>query len=197
MATAPGALTVVTRGGVYATDDAGGHFATLLRVPAPEQIMWAGIGSSKPWAIYAYVGGDDLTPDRIITSLDGGATWASNEPPTYVTNLVVDPADPKVAFALPGRSGEEDGVLRTLDGGLSWERVAVEEEGYVTLHFDPRPPYALYAVGERLYSSEDHGNTWQTVTHLPPNQRSFVLDPNSNRARYVLSQQGLLYEMTE
>jgi len=194
---APGALTVVTRKGVYATDDAGAHFAPLLSLPAPREIMWATIGSSDPPAIYTYVGGGDLAVNEVLASLDGGATWASGDPGTYVTNLVVDPADPKVVFALPGVSGDDDGVLRTLDGGLTWERIAVEGERYVSVYFDPQPPHALYAVGERLSRSEDHGSTWQAVTELPANQFDFELDPNAGGARYVLGERGLLYKMTE
>jgi photosystem II stability/assembly factor-like uncharacterized protein len=197
LSTAPGVLTVVTRSGAYVTNDAGGHFAPLLTVPAPRGVMWAAIGSSDPPAIYAYVGGDDTAADEILASLDGGATWASSDPGTYVANLVVDPSDPRVVFALPGVAGDEDGVLRTLDGGNTWERIGVEGERYVSVHFDPRPPHALYAVGDHVSRSEDHGQTWQSVAALPPNVRDFELDPNAGGARYVLGESGLLYKMTE
>jgi photosystem II stability/assembly factor-like uncharacterized protein len=197
VSTAPGVLTVVTRGGVYVTNDAGRHFARLLSVPAPRQIMSAAVGSSDPPAIYAYVGGDDLLPGEIVASLDGGATWASRDPGTYITNLVVDPADAEVVFARPGLSGDEQGLLRTLDGGLTWTRVAVKGERDVSVQFDLRPPHALYAAGQRLQRSEDHGSTWHVVTELPTGTRDLVLDPNTGNARYVLSERGLVYQMTE
>jgi photosystem II stability/assembly factor-like uncharacterized protein len=209
--TAPGVVTVVTHGGVYVTNDAGGHFTTLLTVPPPQQAMCAAIGNSDPPAIYVYVTGKDRVADEIWASLDGGATWASSPPGApgaYVTSLVVEPADPQVAFWVPLRvSGEEGAALRTLDGGLTWERVADESEEFVSLHFDPRAPHALYAVGQHLaedggwhnvlHSSEDHGDTWHTVTELPAGQRDFELAPNAGGARYVLSESGLLYKMTE
>jgi photosystem II stability/assembly factor-like uncharacterized protein len=197
VSTAPGVLTVVTRRGVYATKDGGEHFTPLLTLPASQQAMWAAISSSEPPAIYAYVGGDELMADEIVASLDGGVTWASSDPGTYVTHLVVDPADPKVVFALPSGVGSDEGVVRTLDGGLTWERIALEDELYVSVHFDPRPPHALYAVGQRLHRSADHGNTWDIVTELPTDLRDFELDPNAGGARYVLGQRGLLYKMTE
>ena len=198
-------------GGVYVTNDAGGHFTTLLTVPPPQQAMCAAIGNSDPPAIYVYVTGKDRVADEIWASLDGGATWASSPPGApgaYVTSLVVDPADPQVAFWVPLRvSGEEGAALRTLDGGVTWERVADESEEFVSLHFDPRAPHALYAVGQHLaedggwhnvlHSSEDHGDTWHTVTELPAGQRDFELAPNAGGARYVLSESGLLYKMTE
>lgn len=197
LSTAPGELTVVTRAGVYVTHDAGAHFATLLTVPAAEEVMWAAIANSDPPAIYAYVGGHDTTAHEILASLDGGATWASSDPGTYVTTLVVDPTDPRVVFAQPGVSGDEEGLLRTLDGGTTWERIDVEGERYVSVHFDPQPPHTLYAAGSHLSRSEDHGRTWQAVTDMPPNVRDFELDPNADGARYVLSESGLLYKMNE
>jgi len=197
LSTAPGKLTVVTRAGVYVTDDAGGHFAPLLTLPARREVMSAAISSSDPPAIYAYVGGDDAAAE-ILASLDGGATWASSDPDTYVMNFVVDPGDPRVVFALSGVSGGGEGVLRTLDAGLTWERITVEGERYVSsVHFDPRSPHALYAVGDHVSRSEDHGRTWQLVVALPPNIRDFELDPNAGGARYVLGERGLLYRMTE
>jgi photosystem II stability/assembly factor-like uncharacterized protein len=208
VSTAPGVLTIVTRQGVYATHDAGAHFSPLLTLPAPQEVMWAAIGSGDSPAIYAYVGGDDLAADEILVSLDGGATWASSDPGTYVLDLAVDPADPKVVFAQPGFSGDDGGVLlRTLDAGLTWERISVENEPGVSVYFDPRPPHALYAVsasstakpyiGQRLYSSQDHGDTWHTVAELPTALRDFELDPNVGGARYILGERGLLYKMTE
>ncbi len=98
-------------------------------------------------------------------------------------------------FALPGASGDERTVVRTLDGGRTWQRIAVEND-YYWLHFDPSPPHALYAVGQRLYRSADHGDTWHTVTELP-GQGDVELDPNPGGARYILGERGLLYKMIE
>jgi photosystem II stability/assembly factor-like uncharacterized protein len=192
--TAPGEVTVVTQNGVYATGDAGEHFTKLLSVPLPKRVWVATISSHDPPAIYAYVRGDDAAPELLV-SVDGGATWASRDPGTDITSLIVDPADRQVVFAL-SRSPDE-GVLRTLDGGLTWEPVSIDGEAHFWVQFDPQPPHSLYAVGESLHRSEDHGKTWQTVTKLPVDQREFALDPNPGRARYVLSRGGLLYKMTE
>lgn len=195
--TAPGELTIVTRNGAYSTVDSGQHFTQLLSVPMPKQVMWATISRHDPPAIYAYVGGDDSAPDELLASVDGGATWASRDPGTYLTFLTVDPADRAVLFALAGSSDEEGQALRTRDGGLTWDRFSLEGETYFRLEFDPQPPHALYAVGKSLHRSEDGGDTWQTVTELPADLREFSLDPNESKARYVLGETGLLYKMTE
>ena len=187
--TAPGEVTVVTQNGVYATGDAGEHFTELLGVPLPQRVRVAAVSSHDPPAIYAYVGGDDSAPE-LLASVDGGASWASRDPGTDITFLTVDPADRQVVFA-------NDGALRTLDGGITWEPVSIEGEAHFQLQFDPQPPHALYAVGQSLHRSEDHGDTWQKVTGLPADRREFALDPNPGRARYVLSRGGLLYKMTE
>jgi hypothetical protein len=54
----------------------------------------------------------------------------------------------------------------------------------------------LYAVGQRLYRSDDHGDTWHIVRELP-GQGDVELDPNPGGARYILGERGLLYKMIE
>jgi photosystem II stability/assembly factor-like uncharacterized protein len=196
LSTAPGEVTVVTRKGAYVTRDAGAHFTTLLTLPAAKHVMWATIANTEPISIYAYVGSEH-DEDEILGSVDGGATWTSTDPGTYVNRLTVDPADSQVVLAAPGVSGDENGVLRTLNAGRTWDRARVEGESYLSVYFDPQPPHALYAVGKRLSKSQDHGDSWQTVAELPTDARDFQLDPRPGKKRYVLGQRGLLYQMRE
>lgn len=196
LSTAPGEVTVVTRKGAYVTRDAGAHFTALLTLPAAKQVMWATIANTEPLSIYAYVGGDDYA-DELLGSVDGGATWSSTDPGTYVDSLTVDPTDSRVVFARPGVSGDEDGLLRTLNAGRTWDRVRIESQSYLSVYFDPQPPHLLYAAGKRLYKSEDHGDTWQTVTELPKDTRNLQLAPRPGKERYVLGHRGLLYKMRE
>lgn len=195
--TAPGELTVVTGKGFYTTRDGGAHFETMLRLPATQTVGGATIGAGSPPAIYAYVH-DDGAPSasRVVASLDGGETWGWSDAGTYITDLVVAPQDSRVVLARPGQSGGE-GLVRTVDGGTTWERLAVPEDRHLTVHFDPQPPYTLYAAGQRLHRSVDYGDTWESITEIPAGRRELELDPKPGGARYVLGERGLLYKMTE
>jgi photosystem II stability/assembly factor-like uncharacterized protein len=195
--TAAGELTVVTRHGVYRTNDGGDHFTRLLTLPKSQQVGWAAIGAGPTPSIYAHVFDDEATAaSPVVASLDGGRTWAWSDAGLYITNLVVAPSRPEVVLARPGASGEE-GLVRSMDGGVSWERLIVPGERSVSAHFDPQPPHALYAVGERLHRSLDYGDTWEPITEMPTDSWELELDPNAGGARYALDTRGLLYKMTE
>jgi photosystem II stability/assembly factor-like uncharacterized protein len=64
------------------------------------------------------------------------------------------------------------GVVRTVDGGSSWQRAG--PDGWVVISLAISPAYAsdqtlfatsgLWTAGYKLYRSTDEGNTWQDVT---------------------------------
>lgn len=191
-----GEVTVVTEKGVYTTPDAGRHFLPLLSMPPEQSILRAAIGTSEPKGIYAYVAAPDTGVNEILASVDGGATWVSADPGSYVDCLVVHPADPNTAFACTSAGNSR--LLRTADGGRTWLPLAEpEDETYTLLRIDPSPPYALYALGTRLYRSNDQGSTWQRLTDSPPDSYDFEIDPHPGGARYALGESGILYEMFE
>lgn len=124
----------------------------------------------------------------VYRSTDGGATWAPSSdglPHGNVTDLVVHPADPAVAWVTLG-AGPDDGggpqpggVYRTDDGGRSW---TPSSEGLlqfrgadplVTSRYErivvaPSDPDRLYTsnVGYResaVYRSDDGGRTWMVI----------------------------------
>jgi photosystem II stability/assembly factor-like uncharacterized protein len=191
-----GEVTVVTQKGVYTTVDDGRHFSSLLELSADLRIDLAAVGANEPPSIYASASGPG-TQDQIYASVDGGQTWEVRDPGGFVDCLVAHPADSNVAFACSPKRDSE-GFLRTLDGGREWSRFAGPIDGSViSLRIDPLPPHALYALGQRLYRSKDQGSTWQTLTDLPHEMRSFDFDPQPGGARYALDLGGLLYRFVE
>jgi|GEM_PF-3228853 len=197
VSSASGVVTVVTRKGVYTTDDAGAHFSRRLVLSAEEQVSKAAISSSEPLTIYVCLFGADPQAHEIRISSDGGATWASRDLGTYVDDLIVHPGDGSIAFATSGLP-EFAGILRTNDAGQTWERLALPSaEARVTLKIDPLPPHALYAVGEHLSRSDDQGSTWRVLADMPARFGDFELSPHSSGTRYFLDQGGLLYDFVE
>ncbi len=83
-----------------------------------------------------------------------------SEDEKYVTCLAIDPSDPSILYA--GTAGK---VLKTKDGGDTWERKVdglPPDESIISLAIDPYAPQILYAgtyVG--LYTSNDGGDTWE------------------------------------
>jgi len=119
-----------------------------------------------------YAGTDTAGPQ---SSRNGGATWM---PPAQlpgavrILKLAVDPRDSLAAFAAAGTlTGEEAGVLRTLDGGLHWELanhglgddqpLPIED---LAIDPDPFDPHKVYAAAEDgLYLTRDRGASWERI----------------------------------
>ncbi len=93
----------------------------------------------------------------------------------YGFGLIASPHDPDdliLCAANFGRFGERLPVLRTLDGGLSWEELVIERPafgaGYRCVEYDPLDPEVLYTTqfvddpsGTSLYVSPDGGKSWE------------------------------------
>lgn len=195
-ATVAGRVTVVTRRGVYQTNNAGKHFTHLLATPATVTI--ASISAGEPLAIYLSFA-DEKGGLKLSASLDGGVTWATaNAPAPSLRCLLVNPAMHSVAFACPNYLNDGPVLLRTLDGGKTWSTIPTPgREDYLSLSFDPRPPHALYARGKRLYRSDDNGDTWKHLADVPAQASGLLIDPHPGGARYTLGGTGALYRMIE
>jgi photosystem II stability/assembly factor-like uncharacterized protein len=91
-----------------------------------------------------------------------------------VQSVAVDPQDPDRVFA----GTFDDGLWRSRDGGLSWQRVGegpggIAEGRILSVAISPSHRVdglaAVYAGTEpsRLYRSEDDGRTWRAFPRLP------------------------------
>jgi photosystem II stability/assembly factor-like uncharacterized protein len=161
-------------------------------------------------------------PGALFRSADGGASWRAIETPiqpyvstgfyagdgaasatavaeapvkhwTRVTQIVFDPSDPELVFA----GVEIDGVWRSRDAGLTWERVS---EGLVTgdIHGfaivrDPSAGRSIFATTcDGLHVSRDGGESWELLTIAAPRpyMRSIVQRPGDARLLFMTNGNG-------
>jgi uncharacterized protein (TIGR03437 family) len=130
-----------------------------------------------------YAGSED---GRLWSSLDGGQSWRLGSAPnglSEVRRIVSDPQDGHfAAAALAGSEGKGARVLRTLDGGLSWDDLTADlPEGRVSgLAFD-RATGALYAATDhgvflsfQGLRAPEPAARWQALPGLPDSAASDV-----------------------
>ena len=178
----------------------------------------------------------EADPDRIYTCQDSGGVWVSLDHGNswnnlrnlglyarFTTGIAVDPLDPRRLLLLTqgGGTGAGDhiGLQRSLDGGLSWERVIPNDEspgrvlqgpiGFAPTSKDTSLGYATrwYCIVQsyssrnpdggphRFYRSDDGGESWQLVRTLAPRVYGsithLVVSPVDPEAVYVYSARGL------
>jgi hypothetical protein len=104
------------------------------------------------------------------TKVDDGSPALPNR---FVTRIVVDPNDPRTAYAMfGGFSGNN--LWRTSDGGATWGSVTgqLPQAPIETVAIHPKNSKWLYAGTEvGIFTSEDSGTTW-TVPHDGPSNVS-------------------------
>jgi photosystem II stability/assembly factor-like uncharacterized protein len=177
-----------TQHGPYRSQDGGDHW-TALGFPDPGMTVWSFLFDPRdPDLLYA-----GTAPAAVYKSENGGDTWrrlsALRAPghvkmsfDTRVTRLAADPGHTHELYA----GLEVDGVVRSLDGGESWEDVSgdliklaerphlksrivsdTEIEGMMDTHAlcvsSAQPGAVFLAVRMGLFKSADRGATWEDM----------------------------------
>jgi len=146
-------------GGVFRSLDRGATWEPLRRGLSTLPVQDIAFDPSDPDLLVAgipFLG--------LARSSDGGASWSVTDPDLLsdgtidVTSVVIDPAHPSTIYAASRLNGP---VLRSDDGGESWQVFSNPPLSFEDLALDPAEPGALWAAGKGgLYHSDDEGATW-------------------------------------
>jgi photosystem II stability/assembly factor-like uncharacterized protein len=209
-------------GGVWKTTDYGQTWQSIFDDQPTGSIGALAVADSHPDTIYVGSGEglrrpDLSTGDGVYKSTDGGRTWQhlGLRDAQQISAIIVDPHNENRLFVAalghPYGPNEERGVFRSLDGGLSWQKVLYKnpDTGAVDLAFDPtnaltiyavmwasrRPPWttggAYNAPGGGLYKSTDGGDTWHELTQGLPSGTNLgriglAIAPNDPSRMYAI-----------
>lgn len=181
----PAVVFAGTQHGPYRSRDRGERWQRLPLPEGPAEVWSLALDPRRPDTVYA-----GTAPEAVYLSTDGGDTWRRLDTlkapgrvrmsfPTRVTRIAVDPADSAHVYV----ALEVDGLVRSLDGGQSWEdcgaglaRLAerpqlrsrllsdTDAEGMLDSHAvclgPARPGTVFLAVRMGVFASEDRGQTW-------------------------------------
>jgi len=123
------------------------------------------------------------TATRLYRSRSGGKAWRPVVLPPQsaaVQCLAVSPAFARDRLALAGT--EADGLLRSRDGGETWETVRpLDGHGVLAVAFAPgsiTTPSVAVATETQVWRSRDGGETWQPSDALPAPALSLLYVPD-------------------
>jgi photosystem II stability/assembly factor-like uncharacterized protein len=206
-------------GGVWKTADAGRTWQPIFDGQPTQSIGAIAVAPSDPNIVYVGSGEGLLRPDLsvgngIYRSRDAGRTWShlGLTAGQQIADLAVDPHNPSRLFAAvmghPYGPSTERGIYRSLDAGVTWQRVLYKDAdtGGSTVAIDPAHPEVVYAglwqarlgpwedknefngTGGGLFKSSDGGDTWQRITAgLPANlaQVNIAIAPSAPQRVYA------------
>jgi photosystem II stability/assembly factor-like uncharacterized protein len=145
----------------------------------------------KTWLIGKPLGG-------IWRTTDGGNSW--NSTPTSQSNLPIgvikySPSNPSIVYAGTGDpatffndAATGIGVLKSVDGGQTWNRLAgsaaLSGTFFYDLSVDPKNSDAVVAgTAKGVFSSSDGGTTWSNV--LDGSGTAVATNPQNFKQQYV------------
>lgn len=183
-------MAVTSIGTVLTSEDEGRNWQVVYQVEEP----LVGLVISHTDSRIFYV----VELDKALhKTTDGGKTWTdlmdNDEFDTFrdeneaqrankVKIVTMDPNNSNVLYAVT-----EDGIIKTTDGGKSWEFVNTliergatqntEIKAYTVKPDDSNTMY--FGVKNLIHHTEDGGQTWQTIEDFPSKRRitAFYIDP--------------------
>ncbi len=129
---------------------------------------------------------------HILISTDDGVNWQLAQVPIRVLLTAVHMHDPQTGWAV----GHDAAILRTRDGGASWQMVhhaPEEERPLLDVWFrDARTGFAVGAYGYFL-STEDGGDTWSSRTVSEDDFHLNALLPVAPNRLFIAAEAGVIY----
>ncbi len=133
-------------------------------------------------------------------SVDGGETWEVlkdekiNLAKFNILSLEINPNNPDNVYA----GLKEAGILKTDDGGKSWQYLKFQAEKVYGLAIDPNNPNALVASGVwqgrgKIWKTYDRGENWEEIYTFPaegPMAISLALDDSNSDIIYFSTSEG-------
>lgn len=122
-----------------------------------------------------------LSP-RVAAGQD--APWTSSwRAGTAALSIVMDPRDPAILFA-----STQTGILKTVDGGLTWSSQPAGPQGAVALAIDPTNSLSVYAgTLNGIEHSTDGGAHFASLPGLHTGVTAIQIDPLQPATMYAVA----------
>ena len=149
----------------------GGEFDQTKGINVNGADVLSAIGVSRSNTNFIYTGS---AQGRAMLSTDAGATWndiTSGLPNRFISNIVVDSADPAAAY-LSVSGFRSSHVFKTTNAGATWTDAStgLPDIPVNALLIDPLDPEKIYAGTDiGVFRSKNGGNSWSSFNNgMPP-----------------------------
>ena len=196
-------------GGIWKTTDRGQSWRILTPDLPNLATTVLAFSEANPDIIYAgtgegWYGTGMIDGDGIFKSTDRGESWfqlpatAFNDDFQNINRIIVDPQNPELLLACSNtgaRNSFRSSIMRSTDGGISWQNVFQYHDRIQHLIFHPSDFSIQYAAifGRGVYKSTDAGITWfPSLKGLAPDGRvEIAISPTNPQVLYA-SCEGVL-----
>ena len=188
----PAIVYAVGTSTLYKSNDSGSTWVTVASLPS-SSLQALAVDPLTPTTLYAGYGvieyrpvgfgstGATVVAGGVLKSIDSGATWTDlSLVKTPVYALMFDPANPARLYAyfstppLTSTGGGNEGVLRTLDGGTTWQEVPFSDPLSLLAPrrvIDSKNLSTAYedSFGAYVLRTTDSGRNWLSLSPRPNN----------------------------
>ena len=158
-----------------------GRMNALAFHPTDPAIIFAGAPAGGLWRSY-----------------DGGANWETNTddfPTLGVSAIAFAPTDPTIVYIGTGDRDASDspgmGVMKSLDGGLTWEFANIGISEYVVGDLAVHPAngdQVVASTSNGIFKTTDGGETWYQVSNNTQNYKDIAVHPTNPDIIYCTGQ---------
>ncbi|MFZ8836235.1 MAG: T9SS type A sorting domain-containing protein [Flavobacteriales bacterium] len=131
-------------------------------------------------------------------SFDSGSTWETNTddfPTLGVSAIAFSPSNPEVVYIGTGDRDASDspgmGVMKSIDGGVSWTFVNSAISGFVVgalVVYPNDENQVIAATSSGIYKTTDGGETWNQVSSNSQNYKDIAVHPTNPDIIYCTGQ---------
>lgn len=180
-----GGDALVAQGGAPVPAQSASTGAAIAARLAPQSLLLDAVERGALWVAVGERG-------HILTSRDRGVTWAQALVPTRVLLTAVWMHDEQLGWAV----GHDETILRTKDGGATWESVFADPEAERPLldvwFADAANGFAIGAYGAFLVTG-DGGTTWDERPISEDDFHLNAISASADGALYIAAEAGHLY----